>query len=84
MLRISTEATQRIYRLLKIIIKWPEYQIENFPTKSMFGITLKLKMSPKLVLKQLDEISNTQNLKYIIATPNQPIRTKIFPEKRWL
>jgi hypothetical protein len=46
---------RNLQTLPKIIIKWQEYQIENFPEKSMFS-TLKAKTSSKFVLWQPDEI----------------------------
>jgi TnpA family transposase len=56
MLRTSKWVTRRnLQTQPKIIIKLPEYQIENFPDKSMYS-TLKAKTSSKFVLWQPDEI----------------------------
>jgi hypothetical protein len=54
---LKTKCTQNLQTRPKIIIKWPEYQIENFPKKSMVMVsTLQVYRSQKFVWELRDGI----------------------------
>jgi hypothetical protein len=80
------EATRRNLQAQPKILKkcWntkSTNQNENFPKKSMFS-SLKVKRNQKFVWELPDGICrlNPKSLKNV-GTPNQPIRTKMFPTK---
>jgi hypothetical protein len=75
-LNISKRAARRkLQTQPKIIIKWPDYQIENFPEKVCL-VLLKRKPAQNLYYENPTKFAVlTQNPKIIIRTRNQPIRT---------
>jgi hypothetical protein len=84
MLSTSKGATGRnLQTRPKIIIKWPEYQIENFPDKSLF-ITLKAKMSSKSVFNLMKFAGLTKNPKKKYRNTKSFNQNEIFRKKVYL